>query len=89
MERMVLLLQGAIRAADRVGLMMNVPKGHLDAILDLLPALGTPTISTLADEAWVAINTVIAESVVTELLPRLRETGARGIVEYPLNKIIE
>jgi len=89
MERMVLLLQGAIRAADRVGLMMNVPKRHLDAILDLLPALGTPTISTLADEAWVAINTVIAESVVTELLPRLRETGARGIVEYPLNKIIE
>jgi ATP phosphoribosyltransferase len=89
MERMVMLLQGAIRAADRVGLMMNVPKAHLDGILDLLPALGTPTISTLADEAWVAINTVIVESVVTELLPRLREAGARGIVEYPLNKIIE
>lgn len=89
MERMVLLLQGAIRAADRVGLMMNVPKRHLDAILDLLPALGTPTISTLADEAWVAINTVIVESVVTELLPLLREAGARGMVEYPLNKIIE
>jgi ATP phosphoribosyltransferase len=89
MERMVLLLQGAIRAADRVGLMMNVPKRRLEAILEVLPALGTPTISTLADERWVAINTVIAESVVTQLLPRLRETGARGIVEYPLNKIIE
>jgi ATP phosphoribosyltransferase len=89
MERMVLLLQGAIRAADRVGLMMNVPKRRLEAILEVLPALGTPTISTLADDRWVAINTVIAESVVTQLLPRLRETGARGIVEYPLNKIIE
>ena len=89
MERMVMLLQGAIRAADRVGLMMNVPKKHLDAILAVLPALGTPTISTLADDRWVAINTVIVESVVTELLPRLRETGARGIVEYPLNKIIQ
>jgi ATP phosphoribosyltransferase len=89
MERMVLLLQGAIRAADRVGLMMNVPKRRLEAILEVLPALGTPTISTLADDRWVAINTVIAESVVTRLLPRLRETGARGIVEYPLNKIIE
>ena len=89
MERMVMLLQGAIRAADRVGLMMNIPKSCLDEILDMLPALGTPTISTLADERWVAINTVIDESIVTELLPRLRETGARGIVEYPLNKIIE
>jgi ATP phosphoribosyltransferase len=69
--------------------MMNVPKKSLDDVLELLPALGTPTISRLADESWVAINTVIAERVVTELLPRLRETGARGIVEYPLNKIID
>jgi ATP phosphoribosyltransferase len=89
MERVVLLLEGAIAAADRVGLMMNVPKKSLDDVLELLPALGTPTISRLADESWVAINTVIAERVVTELLPRLRETGARGIVEYPLNKIID
>ncbi len=89
MERIALLLQGAIAAADRVGLMMNVPKPRLEKILGLLPALGTPTISTLADESWVAINTVIAESVVTELLPRLRESGARGIVEYPLNKIVD
>ena len=89
MERLGVLLCGAIRAASRVGLMMNVPKRSLPSVLELLPALGTPTVSTLAEESWVAINTVIAESVVTQLLPRLRETGARGIVEYPLNKIIE
>jgi ATP phosphoribosyltransferase len=89
MERIVLLLKGAIAAADRVGLMMNVPKARLDQVVELLPALGTPTISTLADDRWVAVNTVIAEAIVTELLPRLREAGARGIVEYPLNKIVE
>ena len=89
MERLVLLLEGAIRAADRVGLMMNVPEAKLQAVLGILPALGTPTISHLADPKWVAINTVVEENVVTELLPRLRESGARGLVEYPLNKIIE
>ncbi len=89
MERIVLLLEGAIRAADRVGLMMNVPEKKLEAVLGILPALGTPTISHLADPKWVAINTVVEETVVTELLPRLRESGARGLVEYPLNKIIE
>jgi len=89
MERISLLLLGAIAAADRVGLMLNVPKAKLEQILELLPALGTPTISKLADERWMAINTVIAESLVTELLPRLRESGARGIVEYPLNKIVD
>jgi ATP phosphoribosyltransferase len=85
----VLLLRGAIAAADRVGLMMNVPKNRVDTILALLPALGTPTVSTLADERWTAVNTVIQEREVKELLPRLREAGARGIVEYPLNKIID
>ncbi len=89
MERLVLLLEGAIRAADRVGLMMNVPEKKLETVLEILPALGTPTISHLADPKWVAINTVVEESVVTELLPRLRESGARGLVEYPLNKIID
>ena len=83
------MLKGAIAAADRVGLMMNVPKAKLQQIIDLLPALGTPTISTLADERWMAINTVITEDRATELLPRLREAGARGIVEYPLNKIVD
>jgi ATP phosphoribosyltransferase len=88
-ERLTLLLRGAIHAVGRVGLMMNVPKKSLDAILKLLPALGTPTISTLADARWVAINTVIEEKLVTELFPQLSEAGARGIVEYPLIKIIE
>lgn len=89
LERIALLLRGAIHAADRVGLMMNVPRSHLDDVVAILPALGTPTISPLADARWVAINTVIEERKATELLPRLREAGARGIVEYPLNKIIE
>jgi len=88
-DRVLLLLKGAIHAVDRVGLMMNVPVESLDAVLKLLPALGKPTISPLADARWVAINTVIEEKIVTELFPRLSEAGARGIVEYPLNKIIE
>jgi len=88
-ERILMLLLGAIRAVDRVGLMMNVPQASLDEVLAVLPALGTPTISHLADPDWVAINTVIEESVVTDLFPKLSEAGARGIVEYPLNKIIE
>jgi ATP phosphoribosyltransferase len=89
MERLKLMLMGAIHAADRVGLMMNVPKKQLDRVLELLPALGTPTISTLSDERWLAINTVIEERLATDLYPKLSEAGARGLVEYPLNKIIE
>jgi ATP phosphoribosyltransferase len=89
MERLVLMLRGAIHAVDRVGLMMNVPKSRLDRVLRVLPALGTPTISTLADERWVALNTVVEERLVTDLCPKLSEAGARAIVEYPLNKIIE
>ncbi len=89
LDRILLLLKGAIRAADRVGLMMNVPEECLDAVLAVLPALGTPTISRLTDDRWVAINTVIEEKIVTELFPKLSESGARGIVEYPLSKIIE
>jgi len=89
MEHLRLMLKGAIEAIDRVGLMMNVPKGKLDSVLALLPALGTPTISTLSDERWVAINTVIEERMATVLYPKLAEAGARAIVEYPLNKIVE
>jgi ATP phosphoribosyltransferase len=89
MDRLKLMLMGAIHAADRVGLMMNVPKKQLDRVLELLPALGTPTISTLSDERWLAINTVIEERLATDLYPKLSEAGARGLVEYPLNKIIE
>ena len=88
LERMLLMLNGAIAAAGRVGLMMNVPKRALPRILEVLPALGTPTISALADDQWIALNTVVAEKVVRELLPTLVERGARGIVEYPLSKIV-
>ena len=88
LDRMLLMLMGAIAAAGRVGLMMNVPRARLDEVLGVLPALGTPTISALADDRWVAINTVIEEAVVRELLPELVEMGARGIVEYPLAKIV-
>ncbi|MFV1978563.1 MAG: ATP phosphoribosyltransferase [Myxococcota bacterium] len=89
MDRLVMVLKGAINAADRAGLMMNVPADSLEKVLSLLPALATPTISHLSDERWVAVNTVIEESIVKDLFPRLSEAGARGIVEYQLNKIIE
>jgi len=89
MERLLLVLRGAIQAIDRVGLMMNVPRRCLGDVIALLPALGTPTVSNLADERWVAINTVVAERLVTDLVPKLAEAGARAIVEYPLNKILE
>jgi ATP phosphoribosyltransferase len=88
LERMLLMLMGAIRAAGRVGLMMNVPKSRLKRMLKVLPALGTPTVSALSDESWVALNTVVSESVVRELVPELVELGAEAIVEYPLNKIV-
>ncbi len=89
MDRLKMMLLGAIHAVDRVGLMMNVPKKKLDRVLKLLPALGKPTISTLSDDRWLAINTVIDERIATDLYPKLSEAGARGLVEYPLNKIIE
>jgi ATP phosphoribosyltransferase len=88
LDRMALLLEGAIHAEGRVGLMMNVPKGRLPKILDLLPALAAPTVSPLADGKMVAVNTIIEEERVRELLPDLAEAGASGIVEFPLNKII-
>jgi ATP phosphoribosyltransferase len=89
MERLTMLLRGAINAASRVGLMMNVRRVDLDAVVKLLPALGTPTISALADDRWVAVNTVVEERLVRELIPQLSEAGARGLVEYPLNKIVD
>ncbi len=88
LDRLLLMLKGAIAAAGRVGLMMNVPRAQLDAVVKVLPALGTPTISSLADDDWVALNTVVEETVVRDLLPELVEMGARGIVEYPLSKIL-
>jgi ATP phosphoribosyltransferase len=87
-ENMVLMLQGAIAAATRVGLMLNVRRVDLEAVLAALPALKNPTISSLSDADWVAVNTIIEESVVRQILPRLKAAKAQGIVEYPLNKIV-
>ncbi|MFL6447176.1 MAG: ATP phosphoribosyltransferase [Bryobacteraceae bacterium] len=83
-----LLLEGAMSALGKVGLMMNVPRAHLADLLRALPALKNPTISQLSDESWVAVNTILDELTVRDIIPRLREAGAQGIVEYPLNKIV-
>jgi ATP phosphoribosyltransferase len=88
-DDMVLMLRGAMAAEGKVGLMMNVPAADLPAVLGLLPALQKPTVSSLSDPAWVAVNTVLDESVVRHILPKLKQAGARGIVEYPLSKIID
>ncbi len=88
-ENIALMLRGAIAAEGKVGLMMNVPADHLDRVLETLPALQKPTVSSLADNGWVAVNTITDESVVRDLIPALKAAGASGIVEYPLNKIID
>jgi len=88
LEDITMLLQGAICALDKVGLMLNVKTSDLDQVLAALPALRTPTISHLSDEGWLAVNTILNESVVRSIIPRLKEAGAQGIVEYPLNKIV-
>jgi len=82
------MLRGAMDAQDRVGLMLNVRKQDLPAVLAVLPALKKPTISTLSDEDWVAVNTVIEESLAWQVIPRLKEANGQGIVEYPLNKVV-
>jgi ATP phosphoribosyltransferase len=88
-EDIVLMLKGTIAAEGKVGLMMNVARADLEAVLAILPALDKPTVSSLSDPAWVAVNTIADEAAVRELVPRLKKAGARGIVEYPLNKIIQ
>jgi ATP phosphoribosyltransferase len=87
-ENIALLLRAAIEAQGRVGLMLNVRRGDLDKVLALLPALQRPTISSLSDEDWVAVNTIIEERTARDLIPRLKTAGGQGIVEYPLNKIV-
>jgi ATP phosphoribosyltransferase len=83
-----MLLEGAIKAYNRVGLMMNVREGDLDKVLGALPALRNPTVAHLSDRGWVAINTIIEEKTVRQLIPKLKAAGAEGIVEYPLNKVV-
>ena len=87
-ETLIMLLQGAIEATGKVGLRLNVRRDDLEKVLAVLPALKTPTISGLSDSEWVAVNTVIEEKTVREIIPRLKAANAQGIVEYPLNKIV-
>jgi ATP phosphoribosyltransferase len=88
LENLALLLKAAIDAHGRVGLMLNVRRTDLQSVLALLPALQRPTISSLSDEEWVAVNTIIEERTVRDLIPKLKTARAQGIVEYPLNKIV-
>ena len=88
LEDIRMLLEGAINALGKVGLMLNVHRDDLRGVLGVLPALKRPTISQLSDEDWLAVNTILDESAVRSLIPRLKEAGAQGIVEYPLNKIV-
>jgi ATP phosphoribosyltransferase len=87
-ENIALLLQGAIAAYNRVGLMLNVRRDDLSGVLAVLPALKNPTVSFLSDPEWVAVNTIVEEEVVRQIIPKLKAARAQGIVEYPLNKIV-
>lgn len=87
-DNLALMLNGAIAARGRVGLMMNAQKKDLERILALLPSLNSPTVSALSESGWAAVNTVLEESVLRDVVPKLKNAGAAGIVEYPLNKIV-
>lgn len=87
-ENLALMLRGAMEAQDRVGLMLNVRKENLAGVLAVLPALQNPTISNLSDSDWVAVNTIIDEAEAWQVIPRLKQAQAQGIVEYPLNKVV-
>src|SRR3989338_6500238 len=87
-ENIALLLKGAILAEEKGGLKMNIAKSDLKALLELLPAMKKPTVSALSESEWVDVDTVIDEKVVRDLIPKLKQAGAQGIIEYPLNKVI-
>ncbi len=87
-ENLALMLRGAMDAQGRVGLMLNVRRADLQGVISVLPALNSPTIATLSDPDWVAVNTIIEETLAWELIPRLKAANATGIVEYPLNKVV-
>ena len=87
-DQLTLLLQGALRAESLAATQMNAPAPNLDAIREMLPSLNSPTVSPLRDEAWLSVETVVNIDVVRDLLPRLRDAGAEGIIEYALNKVI-
>jgi ATP phosphoribosyltransferase len=87
-DSLALMLRGAIDAQGQVGLMLNVEKEHLATVLGVLPALNSPTISELSDAKWVAVNTILEEGTVRDVIPKLKAAKATGIVEYPLNKVV-
>ncbi len=87
-ETLSLMLNGAMAAQTQVGLMLNVERANLDAVLGVLPALNSPTVSHLQNAAWVAVNTILEQAVVRDVIPRLKAAGATGIVEYPLSKVV-
>lgn len=89
LDNIALMLQSCLAAEGKVGLMLNVKRSNLEQVLALLPALQKPTVSALADAEWADVNTIVEESVVRTIVPQLKAAGARGIVEYPINKIIE
>jgi ATP phosphoribosyltransferase len=88
MDRIALLLKAALGARGKVGLKMNFPSAALPELLKTLPSLRRPTVSSLSEEGWVAVETVIDEIVVRDIIPELKRLGAEGIIEYPLNKIV-
>jgi ATP phosphoribosyltransferase len=87
-DQIALLLRGALEAESRVGIKLNIPKDRIDAILELLPSITAPTVANLYGKDWFAVEIVVSEAEVRDLIPRLREFGAEGIIEYPLNKIV-
>jgi ATP phosphoribosyltransferase len=87
-DQIAVMLRGAIDAQSQVGLMLNVKRQNLDAVLAVLPALNSPTISQLSNSEWVAVNTIVEEGVARDVIPRLKAANATGIVEYPLNKVV-
>ena len=87
-QKLVMLLEGAFAARDKVGLKMNLPESNLKQLLSTLPSLRNPTVSHLAQDGWIAVETVISEKIVREIIPQLKELGAEGIIEYPLNKLV-
>jgi ATP phosphoribosyltransferase len=88
LDQIALMLRGAIDAQSQVGLMLNVRRADLDAVLTVLPALNSPTISQLSNSDWVAVNTIVEERIARDVIPKLKAAKATGIVEYPLNKVV-
>ena len=89
LENIALMLQSCLHAEGKVGLMMNIRRADLDSVLGILPALQTPTISSLSDPEWIDVNTIVDETVVRTIVPALKQAGARGIVEYQITKLID